>query len=121
MSENDAIAEWVCEALTPLGAVRARRMFGGIGLSLEGLTFAIAAFGELYLKADAETASRFEAQGLKRFTFEMKGKPASMNYYCPPEECLDDADALQEWAMLAMAAARRAAAGKPVRRRKGAA
>lgn len=121
MNGNDAVADWVVEALAPLGPVRARRMFGGVGLSLEGLTFAIAAFDELYLKADAETAPRFEAQGLKRFTIEMKGKPASMNYYRPPEECMDDAEALRDWAELAIGAARRAAAAKPVRRRKRAA
>ena len=118
---NAASAEWVCEALEPLGAVRPRAMFGGIGFSLDGLTFAIAAFGELHIKADAESAATFEVRGLNRFTFEMNGKIASTGYYCPPEECLDDADALQEWAVLGPAAARRAAAARSVRRRKGAA
>ena len=44
---------YVLEVLAPLGQeVRARRMFGGYGLSCDGLTFALVADEVLYLKAE---------------------------------------------------------------------
>ena len=47
-----------------LGAVRVRRMFGGQGIYLDELMFALEAGGELYLKADPETAGLFAKAGL---------------------------------------------------------
>lgn len=109
MSDNDALAEWLGEALDPLGVLRFKKMFGGVGVYLDSAFFALIAGGELWLKADAVNTPDFEARGCPLFTFEMKGRTATMNYRRAPEECLDDADALRDWATLAVGAARRAA------------
>ena len=47
--------EHCLELLSPLGAVRARRMFGGHGLYLDELFVALIAGERLYLKVDSET------------------------------------------------------------------
>ena len=90
-----------------------KRMFGGVGLYAGELFFALAADDMLYLKADAENRADFEAQGQAPFSYTRKdGRSASMAYYPPPADALEDAAALQPWIDGALAAARRAAGGK---------
>jgi DNA transformation protein and related proteins len=87
----------------------AKRMFGGYGISVDGLTVAILADlgqGEiLWLKASESTRPIFEAQSCARFTYTAKGVPRSVNYYSAPEEAMDSAQAMQPWARLALEAA----------------
>jgi DNA transformation protein and related proteins len=110
-------ADYCCELLATQGPCAAKRMFGGWGISIDGLTLAIIAdlgSGEkLWLKADEASRQRFEANGCERFTFQMKDRLASMGYYTAPEEAMDSPDAMREWARLALEAALRARAAKP--------
>lgn len=96
------------ELLAPLGTLRSRRMFGGWGLYVDDLFIAILAFEELYLKADAVSAARFETAGCKRFAYMRQGQLAQLNYYCPPEEALESPALMRPWARLAMEASLRA-------------
>ncbi len=104
-------------------------MFGGWGLSVEGLTVAIVAdLGDgdtLWLKADTDTFSRFEGAGCRRFSYPMRRdgetRIQSMNYYSAPEDAMDSAPAMVPWARLAMQAAVAAHAAKPPVRAKPAA
>ena len=57
--DNDAIAE----LFAGLGPVSIRRMFGGKGIYLDGVIFAIELRDELMLKADAISAPDFVAAG----------------------------------------------------------
>ncbi|MFM7330807.1 MAG: TfoX/Sxy family protein [Brachymonas sp.] len=110
-------AHYCCELLATQGPCVAKRMFGGYGISTDGLTLAIIADlgdGEkLWLKADEETRGRFETEGCERFTFQMKDRLASMGYYTAPEEAMDSQDAMRPWARLALECAIRARALKP--------
>ena len=94
-------------------------MFGGWGISTDGLTLAIIADlggGErLYLKADDDTRARFEAAGCQRFVYTAKGKPMAMNYHTAPEDAMDAAHAMAPWARLALESAIKAR--KPVAKR----
>ena len=71
-------ADYCCELLASAGPCVARRMFGGWGISTDGLTLAIIADlggGErLYLKASDDTRGQFEAAGCQRFVYEAKRK-----------------------------------------------
>ena len=104
-------------------------MFGGWGLSVEGLTVAIVTdLGDgdtLWLKADADTLARVEAAGCKRFSYPMRRggetRIQTMNYYSAPEDAMDSATAMAPWARLAMQAAVAARAAKPPIRAKPAA
>jgi DNA transformation protein and related proteins len=115
MSIDEGLYAWVQEALDPLGAVTKRSMMGGATLYLDGIVFAIMDEGELYFKADAETDAMWDAEGAARFTFDMGGKTGSMNYRRAPAEAYDDAEEMQRWARLAVAAGQRAAAKKKPR------
>ena len=113
-------ADYCCDLLATQGPCVAKRMFGGWGISIDGLTLAIIAdlgSGEkLWLKADEASRQRFEANGCERFTFQMKDRLASMGYYTAPEEAMDSPDAMRTWARLALEAALRARAAKPARK-----
>lgn len=115
---NRQFADYCCDLLASLGPCVAKRMFGGWGISIDGMTLAIITNlgkGErLWLKGDEETRSRFETAGCERFTFQMKDRLASMGYYTAPEEAMDSQDAMQPWARLALECALRARAAKPV-------
>lgn len=113
MPSPDPFTSFCLELLAPLGPVRARAMFGGQGLYIDGLFAALIAGGELYLKVDDETQARFEAAGCQPFTFEMKnGQQTSMRYYRPPEEAMESPPLMQPWARMAFEAALRAANAK---------
>ena len=88
-----------------------KRMFGGVGVYAGELFCALVADDVLYLKADDGNRPDFEAQGLAPFSYTRKdGRSASMAYYPPPADALEDAEQLQPWIDGALAAARRAAA-----------
>ncbi|GAB5498979.1 MAG: TfoX/Sxy family protein [Pseudohongiellaceae bacterium] len=103
------------ELLQGLGPVSARRMFGGHGLFLDGLMFALIADNELYLKADAECREVFVELGLQPFTYYKQGKPMALSYYQAPDSCLDSLDEMTRWGNVAFAAAVRASRGNKPR------
>lgn len=104
-----AFVAHVVEMLAPLGAVRAKRMFGGHGIFLDNLMFALIADDSLFLKADDATRAEFENAGLPPFVYQKKGKPVALSYFSAPAGALEDADELLAWARKAHAAALRAA------------
>lgn len=115
-------ALYCCELLSSVGPCVAKRMFGGYGISIDGLTLAILADlgdGEaLWLKASDESQATFEAAGCKRFVYLAKAKPMSMNYYTAPEEAMESPQLMAPWARLALEAALKARASKPVSKRR---
>lgn len=117
MPSNTAFANYCCDLLRSAGPCVARRMFGGYGISTDGLTIAILADpgdGEkLWLKGDKSTRSRYEAEGCQMFTYTAKGVSRSMNYFSSPEDAMDSADAMRQWATLALECALRARMTKP--------
>jgi DNA transformation protein len=88
-------------------------MFGGHGVSVDGLSVGLVAFDTLYLKVDAGNEPRHEAAGLGRFVYDGKDKPIAMSYADVPDEAYDDPAVLMDWAQGALAAARRAKKNKP--------
>ena len=118
MTASPEFLEHLTDMLAPMGAVAARRMFGGAGLFREGLMFALIARDTLYLKVDDENRAAFEEAGMGPFTYEKKGKTSAMSYFEAPPDALDDPDALLPWARSAWEAALRANAGKVKKKRK---
>lgn len=116
MAFDSGLVEWVREAMEPVGIVTMRRMMGGAMLYLDGTVFALAGEDGVWFKADAESDARWDEAGCARFTYEVKGKVNTFNYRAAPDAVYDDADAMREWALLAVEAGRRA---PPPRRKKG--
>ena len=102
------------ELLAASGEPRARRMFGGHGLYVDELFVAIVGAERLYLKADAQTRPRFEAAGCLPFEYDASGRQVSLGYFSAPDEAMESPVLMQPWARLAIEAALRARAAKPV-------
>ncbi|MBX3611123.1 MAG: TfoX/Sxy family protein [Hydrogenophaga sp.] len=109
----DPFVEHVRELLSSLGPVAAQRMFGGWGLSVDGMNVGIIAWDTLFLKTNAETEPQWLAAGARAFVYEAKGKPMSLHYHTPPEEAMESPALMAPWARLALQAALAARAPKP--------
>lgn len=88
MSVSREFLDWVLELSAPLGAVAARRMFGGYGLFLDGLMFAIVVDDVVWFKTDSQNRERFVSIGEPPFTYQRNGKPAQLNFYRAPDKAL---------------------------------
>ena len=109
MATRDAFADYCAELLAPLGAVRVKRMFGGHGLYVDDIFIALVIGETLYLKVDAQTQPRFEAEGCAAFTYTAKGRGrVSLGYRAAPAEAMDSPALIRPWASLALQAALRA-------------
>ncbi|WP_309681226.1 TfoX/Sxy family protein [Polaromonas sp.] len=105
-----SFANYCCELLASVGPCTARRMFGGFGISMAGLSIALVADlgrGEkLWLKADPDSRPLFEAAGCERFVYRVTKDGVtvarSMNHYSAPEEAMESPELMAPWARLAL-------------------
>jgi DNA transformation protein and related proteins len=111
---SDEFIEYVMELFGPFGTVGARRMFGGHGVYLDGLMFAIVSEDTLYLKADEMNRVEFEQAGCEIFGYARKGKRATLNFFRAPEDAMESPELMLPWARTAYAAALRTNAKKQV-------
>lgn len=108
MSVSDGFRAFVLEQLgRTIRDVRARNMFGGVGLYAGDLFFALMDDDVLYFKVDDATRARFERRGMGPFR-PSGGGGEVMQYYEVPGDVLEDVEALAPWATDAVAVARRA-------------
>jgi DNA transformation protein and related proteins len=112
-SEEIKFKDYVVDLMQPLGDVSAKAMFGGFGVFLNGLMFALIAESVLYFKVDDETETVFQEKGLESFTYSKKGKLFKMSYYEAPAETLEDIDEMKSWATQAYETALRVSSKKP--------
>lgn len=98
--------DFVLEQLAVLNNVRARAMFGGVGIYADDVFFAIIADDVLYFKVDDRSWEDFEAAGRKPFK-PFRDRPSAMAYYELPEDVLEDPEQLLVWSRNAIEAARR--------------
>ena len=100
-------------------ATTSRAMFGGHGLYVDGVFFAIVDDDVLYLRVDAQNRAEFEALGCTPFEYSTKeGVHQAMSYLRAPDEALERPDAMGRWARSSLGAALRAAAAKKPKRPK---
>ncbi len=96
------------DALSAVGSVRARAMFGGHGIYSRDVMFALVADDVLYMKVDDQTRGAFENAGSVPFIYyAKKGSPATMSYWEMPPEGFESSDRARHWAQLALEAASR--------------
>jgi DNA transformation protein len=113
---SDEFIEYVMELFGPFGTVGARRMFGGHGVYLDGLMFAIVSEDTLYLKADELNRIEFEQAGCEIFGYARKGKRATLGFIRAPGDAMESPELMLPWARTAYAAALRTNAKKQVAR-----
>ena len=108
MSVSPSFRSFVLEQLgrvTP--GIRARGMFGGVGIYAAELFFALLDDDTLYFKVDDVTRPQFESRGMTPFRpYGEEGEV--MGYYEVPADVLEDPEVLGAWVEAALAAARRA-------------
>ncbi|WP_296226712.1 TfoX/Sxy family protein [Ralstonia sp. UBA689] len=119
----DPLIAWLLDELQPLaaqiGAIRARRMFGGAALYYDDIVFALVIRSTCYLRVDDTTRERFLAEKSMPFSYDRDGRTISMSgYLSAPADALDGGQPLRDWARLGIEAALREAnakAAKPKR------
>ncbi len=87
--------------------IRARGMFGGVGLYSGTTFFALIDDDVLYFKVDDGTRPDFEARQMRPFRPFGEGGEV-MQYYEVPPDVIEDHDALREWGSRAVQVGRRA-------------
>jgi DNA transformation protein and related proteins len=102
--------EFIIELFARFRPVTVKRMFGGAGVFVEGLAFAVAFDSVIYLRVDEASIPDFEREGSKPFVYPLAkhhvGRP-SRNFWRLPERLYDDPDELAVWAARALAIAER--------------
>ncbi len=120
MSVSPTFKTFVLEQLGRVaGDIRARSMFGGVGIYSGPLFFALIDDDILYLKVDDTNRPDFEARGLGPFQPFGDGGEV-MQYYALSADLLEDAEALEEWVEKAVAVAQRKKSRKPSPKRSAA-
>ena len=101
MSVSREFESYVVDQLAAAGVVKTRRMFGGVGLYIDGVFCAIigADSGRLFLKVDASNQADYEREEMEPF----RTRRGTMSYYEVPVHVLEDRDLLREWALKARA------------------
>jgi DNA transformation protein len=97
MRVTDGFRAFVLEQLADLESVRARAMFGGVGLYAGDVFFGLVAADALYLKVDDSNREQYKTEGMTAFQ-PYPGKPMTMSYYQVPARVLEDCDELMTWA-----------------------
>lgn len=111
-------ANFIVELMSGWAPVQARPMFGGFGVYRDGLMFAILIEETLYLKVDDDAEPAFAKRGLARFSYESKGRRASLRYCEAPPEAYDESAHMATWASLAYECAVRQQHKQPSARKK---
>ena len=108
MSVTPSFRSFVLEQLgRSVHGIRARSMFGGVGIYAAELFFGLIDDDILYFKVDESNRPDFEARGMGPFRpYGEDGE--TMGYYRVPDDLLEDTDVLGQWAEKAIAVARRA-------------
>jgi DNA transformation protein len=89
----------VLDLLSQLEKVTFRAMFGGYGIYLNGIIFAIIIDEELYFKVDKTNIDMYKKYNSEPFSYTTKnGKKAVMSYWKVPCTVLEDEKKLVEYA-----------------------
>ena len=109
--------EFVLDQLSELPDVRAKSMFGGVGLYSGDVFFGIVAADVLYFKVGDANRAEYEQSNAAPFA-RYAGRP-SMSYCAVPVSVLEDPRSLVQWAARSIEVARlRQGSGRQARARK---
>ena len=112
MRVSTSFRDFVLDQLSGVDRLRARAMFGGVGLYSDDVFFGILAADVLYFKVDDSNRREFEAEGSRPFQ-PYPDRAMTMPYYNVPASILEDASSLVAWARRSIKVAQ--VARKPTR------
>ena len=116
MAVNKSFWDFVMEQLEVVGNVSSRKMFGGVGIYIGDLFFALISSSTLYFKVDDSNRGDFEELGMKPFK-PYKDKKEVMQYYEVPIDVLEDREQIEIWANKAIEVAVRARKTKKTKKK----
>ena len=103
MATSPEYADYVLDQMAASGEITHRKMFGGVGIYVDGVFCAIiGSSNRFYLRVGPNNLDDFESIGMAKFSGR---KGAGMPYYEVPEDVLEDPSTLAEWARRARDAA----------------
>ncbi len=109
MPHSNEFVEFLMEGLHASSldcfGLRTRAMFGGFGIYMDELMFALVADDALYFKTADNNRADFEQRQLHAFSYSRNDKTFTMSYHEAPPEVLDDPDEMARWAKGAIDAA----------------
>ena len=117
MRVSASFRDFVLDQLAGMDGLRARAMFGGVGIYAEDVFFGILAADVVFFKVDDTNRVEYERAGSSPFR-PYADRAMTMPYYNVPVAVLEDAAALCEWAARAVKVARTAKAARPAKTRK---
>lgn len=117
MAVRDSYRDWLLEQLGRVRAVRAKRMFGGLGLYSEDIFFGVVDNDTTFFRTGDSNRSDFESRGMKPFQ-PMGPDTKPMAYHEVPADVLEDVELLRDWMTKAVLEAV-AAKSRPTRRKGG--
>jgi len=116
MKLSQDYVRFVQEQLEGLRGLRSARLFGGLGLSVDGVQFAMIIRNGLYFVVDDSTRPAYEAAGSDCFRYETRVRQVEVRrYYEVPGEWLEDRERLLALARESLAIARQDRPGHPGR------
>ncbi|HLQ26789.1 MAG TPA: TfoX/Sxy family protein [Acidiferrobacterales bacterium] len=96
MAVSKEYRDYILERLECAGPAVGKNMFGGVGIYLQGLFFALIAEDVLYFKVDDSNRPDYSNAGMEAFKpYGDRGQV--MQYYQVPIEILEDDDNLRIW------------------------
>ena len=118
MPVSDSFRDFVIEQLEQCTRdIRAKRMFGAVGIYSGESFFAVIDDDRLYFKVDAQTRPKFEAEGMKPARIvASSGEVMTLGYYEVPLAALEAPDELRAWVADAVTVALRARTAKRPRK-----
>ncbi|MGB4191509.1 MAG: TfoX/Sxy family protein [Rickettsiales bacterium] len=105
---SSGFVEYILDILSPYGNIKSRRMFGGYGLYVEKIIFALIIEDEIYFKADIDLAENYKVLGSYPFTYKRDEKSIALSYWYVPSEVLEDNELLKSWFNQSLTVARKA-------------
>ena len=106
MSVSESFRTFVLEQLArSTSELRARTMFGGVGLYSGDLFFALIDDDVLFFKVDDSNREDYVSRGMKAF-MPFPGQP-SLGYFQVPPDVIDEAEELTRWARRAVEVAKK--------------
>ena len=106
-SVSQEFVDFVVEQLEPAGSILCSRLFGGVGIKIDGIQSALIIGNTLYFRVDDDSRPDYVARGSEPFSYTTRlRKVVVESYYGVPEEWLEDSENLCHWAARARAAKR---------------
>lgn len=97
MAVSEQTTLYIKDQLSEFADVEMKKMFGGIGIFLDGIMFGMITAQEQFMMRVGEANQQdYEAKGSKPFHHEKKGK--GMPYWEVPVDVAEDRSELKNWA-----------------------